>query len=214
MPANNYPEGLDELAILASQDFPEVKHCYLKDLVGFSRALLDALAERGIVWVGAKKQAQPVAYLHRLEKRVELSFFDDSANVSSRKDWIGSIPLYEHPDIPGRVALPDGWKMVPLEPTGDMLGVLTNTAAMCNSWKEGYRAMLSAAPTPPTPPQGDELFGTCGCGRAVRYMVMRDGQEVGSCNKHVRCLTREELEAALIDTTRRLYAMEASNGNA
>lgn len=39
----------------------------------------------------------PVAYLHRLSKTTELSFFGESANCTANKDWIGCIPLYAVP---------------------------------------------------------------------------------------------------------------------
>lgn len=40
---------------------------------------------------------EPVAYMHRLEKITELSFFNETANCVGRHDYIGSIPLYAAP---------------------------------------------------------------------------------------------------------------------
>lgn len=48
---------------------------------------------------------------------------------------------------------PDGWKLVPVEPTEAMLDVLTKAAAQTESWRYGYYNMLAAAPTPPAAAQ-------------------------------------------------------------
>lgn len=50
----------------------------------------------------------------------------------------------------------------------------------------------------------DEL---CGCGRQGRYTHFdKDGNEVMACNKYKRCLTRDELEQALVLTNKRLVS--------
>lgn len=46
-------------------------------------------------------EAEPVAYLHRLEKFTELSFWDqDSASCANRSDWIACAPLFLAPPAP------------------------------------------------------------------------------------------------------------------
>ncbi len=40
-------------------------------------------------------------------------------------------------------------------------------------------------------------FPSCGCGKQTRYMVAKDGELVGSCNKFLRCLTYDEQGEAL-----------------
>jgi hypothetical protein len=50
-----------------------------------------------------------------------------------------------------REAQPDGWKLVPVEPTPDMMRAVRHldyTSPTDVDWDEGYRVMLAAAPTP------------------------------------------------------------------
>ena len=164
MPANNYPEGLDELAILASQDFPEVKHCYLKDLVGFSRALLDALAERGIVWVDAKKQ-EPVAYTYVGNSDAKFGEVKLGENVLTLADvgnpqyWTSRgyelVPLYTHPAIPGRVALPDVVEAIDLLKTWKTWLGPRRTACDDPKLWDRIDAACAKLATPPTQPSGE-----------------------------------------------------------
>lgn len=147
MTPNNYPEGLDELVERLSLKYTAAN--------GFARALLDALAERGHVLVDAKKQ-EPVAYIAGYYKDVingETDAIPLGAEVSFvNMNWRDQIPLYTRPAIPGRVALPDGWRMVPVEPTEKMRKAGSQHTGAVSAT---YRDMLSAAPTPPTQPQGD-----------------------------------------------------------
>ena len=97
MTPNNYPEGLDELAEELDAKF---KPQWASDA---ARALLDALAERGIVWVDAKKQ-EPVAILERYPAKCRLRVtFEDAVTELTEGDYL----LYTHPAIPGRVAEPE-----------------------------------------------------------------------------------------------------------
>lgn len=43
-------------------------------------------------------------------------------------------------------SVPDGWKLVPIDPTPEMLRALIDGANQYDSWHEGYRDMLAAAP--------------------------------------------------------------------
>ena len=43
-------------------------------------------------------------------------------------------------------SVPDGWKLVPIEPTQEMLRALIDGANQYDSWNEGYRDMIAAAP--------------------------------------------------------------------
>ena len=45
----------------------------------------------------------------------------------------------------------------------------------------------------------------CGCGRDIRYMTSNGG----ACNKHMRCLTYSELEAALAKANSLVMAYRA-----
>lgn len=212
MTQNNYPEGLDELA----------KVILLKSGIGlyntakisgdelssnFARALLDALAERGYVLVDTKQQ-EPVAYLkfwghqwYAGHGNVEADTgYEVCANGDIGDDGKLAFPVYEHPAIPQPAAVPDGWKLVPVEPTFDMQDSHPYAKAMAYRI---YRAMLSAAPTPPTQQQGDGSLRR----DAERYRWLRDLDvddprcEIGNYPGH---MWNDAIDAA----------MEASNGNA
>ena len=43
-------------------------------------------------------------------------------------------------------SIPERWKLVPIEPTEEMLHALIDGANQYDAWKEGYRDMLAAAP--------------------------------------------------------------------
>ena len=47
--------------------------------------------------------------------------------------------------------VPDGWAMVPREPTPEMLAVVRN-GPMHETWTEGYCAMIAASPAAPAAP--------------------------------------------------------------
>ena len=54
--------------------------------------------------------------------------------------------------------VPDGWRLVPVEPTGEMQSAWDSSAFNEDSdeeWRGAYRAMISAAPRP----QGEEHGG-------------------------------------------------------
>ena len=58
--------------------------------------------------------------------------------------------LYTRPQAPEQPAIPQGWKLVPIEPTPEMMDAAHNVAG-CLSYTEYrsvFRAMLNAAPTP------------------------------------------------------------------
>ncbi len=53
----------------------------------------------------------------------------------------------------------------------------------------------------------------CGCGKEARYSHFdEDRNEVGSCNKYRRCLTRHELEEALISANTQLIQYQTAVG--
>ena len=60
--------------------------------------------------------------------------------------------------------VPEGWQLVPKEPTQDMLGMLWETRDRCaaknmtagETYRLAYRDMLAAAPSPPAPAAGRE----------------------------------------------------------
>lgn len=57
--------------------------------------------------------------------------------------------LYLHPALPQPASEPDGFKLVPVEPTPEMLDAAYKLSDVFSSLGDEYRAMLSAAPVPP-----------------------------------------------------------------
>lgn len=68
-----------------------------------------------------------------------------------RKAWAAAQAALSEP-APG-VAVPDGWQLVPKEPTREMLDAYVNTLGRFSSARADWAAMLAAAPTTqePTP---------------------------------------------------------------
>jgi hypothetical protein len=69
------------------------------------------------------------------------------------REQLESLPLYTHT----QPAVPEGWKLVPIEPTHEM----TEQGAQEADWYahnayDCYKAMLDAAPQPPKGGEGDE----------------------------------------------------------
>ena len=97
------------------------------------------------------QEAQPVAYRYR--------YTDPGTGKSVWRDknglWNGQLPsgsqaLYTSPTIP------EGWRLVPIEPTMEMALALESNYAEClpssevhnANWIDAYHAMLAAAPKP------------------------------------------------------------------
>lgn len=90
-------------------------------------------------------EQEPVAWLHRLSKTTELSFFNETADCTSKSDWIGSIPLYAAP-VPAQ-AVPDEMKANPIYPDEDKHEQEVYHGYV-RGWNACRKAMLSAAPQP------------------------------------------------------------------
>ena len=56
-------------------------------------------------------------------------------------------------------ATPEGWKLVPVEPTPEMV-IAFNRGIDFLTWGDCFRAMIAAAPLPPDPNAGPEPSGT------------------------------------------------------
>lgn len=170
MTPNNYPEGLDELATEVADNIPE---CVRGDshwdrlydfepaeLRDYARALLDALAERGYVLVDAKKQ-EPVAWMCCVPGQETIFLDDEPSDARYPKGF--KEPLYTRPFVAAPAEVLD------FEPDAKRLALelecllldCRDMAAVSKWWDsahealEQHRAMLSAATTPPTLPQGD-----------------------------------------------------------
>ncbi|PFH12910.1 hypothetical protein [Burkholderia sp. JKS000303] len=77
---------------------------------------------------------------------------DGSASASSVQPF--SIALSRAPRTEVAGAVPDGWKLVPIEPTEEMIAAWTaaptSNVSYAASWTLAHRAMLGAVPTPPS----------------------------------------------------------------
>lgn len=69
------------------------------------------------------------------------------------KNWIDTIQS----TAPVPVSVPDGWKLVPVEPTKEMISVIINRNEVYESAEELYAALIAAAPQPSTKVAGDSL---------------------------------------------------------
>lgn len=93
------------------------------------------------------RQQKPVAWMCSSEALLRMGYQKFSTTCGG--DW--NIPVYAGHQGP-QAAVPDGWQLVPIEPTNNML------RAACVAWTAGvnymdaaayrYRAMLAAAPKP------------------------------------------------------------------
>ena len=99
-------------------------------------------------------------------------FYDDGyPRRESAQDALATLAVLEQlaaapttqpaPAVPA-AGVPDGWKLVPVEPTGVMkdCGAGSLPLAAARPWAAGdcYRAMLAAAPQPPTGVAADSAF--------------------------------------------------------
>lgn len=102
----------------------------------------------------AAKQAKPEYHIVRLElndawgKETVLNAYESQLDASKCKDDHGGviIPLYTTPPA-NSPAIPDSWKLVPIEPTQEMVNACFE-ATSAGGIQKGYRAMLAAAPKP------------------------------------------------------------------
>jgi len=75
----------------------------------------------------------------RKEAKLLKAFYDLPVGAS-----LYAVPVAAQPSVP------DGWKLVPLEPTDEMYKAwLDGKGDQRNYWDDVYKAMLAAAPTPP-----------------------------------------------------------------
>lgn len=110
----------------------------------------------------AQHDAELRAKLEALEKQEPVAVYRDEGGgfnaIKARKNapfdstW---KPLYAKP-VPATPAIPEGWQLVPKEPTIDMHDKGTQVILAfgehptCHGANECYKAMLSAAPKPAT----------------------------------------------------------------
>ncbi|EMW3576784.1 DUF551 domain-containing protein, partial [Yersinia enterocolitica] len=91
----------------------------------------------------AAKRAEPVGYL-------EQNHLDYLRSGSDADIWpeggAGDIPVYLAPQL-NSLEMPDGWKLVPIEPTQNMVDAHISGMQLAG-FSRAYRDMLAAAPEP------------------------------------------------------------------
>ncbi|HEI6738512.1 TPA: DUF551 domain-containing protein [Yersinia enterocolitica] len=91
----------------------------------------------------AAKRAEPVGYL-------EQNHLDYLRSGSDADIWpeggAGDIPVYLTPQL-NSLEMPDGWKLVPIEPTQNMVDAHISGMQLAG-FSRAYRDMLAAAPEP------------------------------------------------------------------
>ena len=107
-------------------------------------------------------QSEPIGYAdpdslndYRAGDRLHIPVYRPDAS----EEWQSGIPVYLHP-APPSVAVPEGWRLVPVEPTTEMLaeGAIALFAQSREPLSSAYRSMLAAAPRCPmltAAPSGD-----------------------------------------------------------
>ena len=112
-------------------------------------------------------------------------------------------------EAPGGVVVPEGWKLVPVEPTDDIWAAFDyyngDKRTGYDTWREAWAEMLAAAPPPSANIGGDspserekalrealETFQSYGCPAC--------GGDCASANPPVYCCPMQEARAALLAT--------------
>ena len=104
------------------------------------------------------EKQEPVAYLPLSSARILESGFIANAVVWNCRDKAASdMPLYALPGAQPAPSVPDGWQLVPIEPTEDMLRAMTDPFVVINgdnrkAFESAYTAMLAAALKPEATP--------------------------------------------------------------
>ncbi|HDL7013702.1 TPA: hypothetical protein PXM26_002036 [Yersinia enterocolitica] len=140
----------------------------MKELDSFTVERLEKISNSAFYYAGAEmeeiqalarialaaKRAEPVAYADR-------KAFENFQNGTATKEWMWAAPdsgltaLYTTPQL-NSPEIPDGWKLVPIEPTDAMQvaaaqAIRFDTTNINKLWtgKRVYADMLAAAPEKP-----------------------------------------------------------------
>ncbi|ELQ6126721.1 hypothetical protein R2255_003753 [Cronobacter dublinensis] len=117
---------------------------------GFNFNEVEAISAELLALRKERDRAEPVAWLVCGSK----TYKDRTAStrevaeqaVKDRNDGSGIKPLYTVPPAP---VVPEGWKLVPVEPTKEMVAKMRyHNGGYDKHIKNGYAAMLAAAPEP------------------------------------------------------------------
>ncbi|HDL8120395.1 TPA: DUF551 domain-containing protein [Yersinia enterocolitica] len=124
-------KDLDSFTVEQLNDFIKSDHAQCGDVAALARIAL------------AAKRAEPVGYL-------EQNHLDYLRSGSDADIWpeggAGDIPVYLAPQL-NSLEMPDGWKLVPIEPTQSMVDAHISGMQLAG-FSRAYRDMLAAAPEP------------------------------------------------------------------
>ncbi|HFK9635464.1 TPA: hypothetical protein ACVHP4_004254 [Yersinia enterocolitica] len=123
---------LDSFTVEQLTEFIESDHAQCGDIAALARIAL------------AAKRAEPVGYV--APEALEYKNFYDVImieNASGRR----TMPLYGTPQL-NYPEIPDGWKLVPIEPTQEMVDAHISGMQLAG-FSRAYRDMLAAAPEKP-----------------------------------------------------------------
>ncbi|MGE4861493.1 hypothetical protein [Yersinia enterocolitica] len=141
---------LDSFTVEQLNDFIKSDHAQCGDVAALARIAL------------AAKRAEPVGY-GTLQKEFcdeERSLFTDKSSASKYSESCYDLtPLYTTPQL-NSPEIPEGWKLVPIEPTAEMMAAamecdvecddvvfdLDDDTIFCVQYDNIYTAMLAAAP--------------------------------------------------------------------
>lgn len=118
---------------------------YCKEVQGNNPESSDAYKVISIAL--AALTAQPVAYVHPAYLQPGALGFDASVGCLAP----AQIPLFTRPAPAVSLAelVPDGWQLVPVEPTEEMIAAADQFMDGLSRLSDAYEAMLAAVPTPP-----------------------------------------------------------------
>ena len=119
------------------------------------------IAEQLTWYDGDTERLDPVQFARSIEAKIEAKMRDQKPfawyqpvesdkdgwmYIGKDKNWMGYLgtwrenqPLYKHP-----APIPEGYALVPVEPTEAMLIQITPVSAELSEWKANYKEMLAA----------------------------------------------------------------------
>ena len=133
-----------------NNDLEQFSEERLKDMqehvtAGMTLGHADALLIRQAIDIAlSAKQAKAIGYVESktagTDRFILKGFYEQNINIG---DSLYTTPQPAHTEQ----VIPDGWKLVPIEPTQGMVDACFE-ATSAGGIQKGYRAMLAAAPKP------------------------------------------------------------------
>ena len=121
--------------------------------------------------------------------------------------WLGFARAVYEAGRASPASVPEGWKLVPAEPTKEMIGQACKDHGYPGGdrsvYARGYRSMLAAAPTPPVSEDRKDaelLDYIQNHGATIQIVPMANrtfGFEVGGLHKSRKLSVREAIDAAI-----------------